>query len=200
MKFYTNIFEQIISLENLFSAWDEFKKDKIRKKDVLAFEWNLEENIIELHRNLKYHTYKHDVYTSFTITDPKQRKIHKAIVRDRILHHAIFRVINPLFEPTFTAHSFSCRIGKGSHKGIDALAKMIRQASKNNSRTCYILKCDIKKFFHSVDHKILLTLIKRKISDPDALLLMEEIIRSFDKQSICGANREREREREQFLP
>src|SRR3990167_4722798 len=101
MKFYTNIFNKIISLENLFLAWDEFKKDKSKKKDVLEFEWNLEPNLFRLYRDLKYHRYKHSVYTSFIICDPKQRKIHKATVRDRVLHHAVFRVLNPLFEPSF---------------------------------------------------------------------------------------------------
>jgi retron-type reverse transcriptase len=202
MKFYTNIFEQVISTENLFLSWNEFKKGKLKKKDVLEFEWNLEKNIFELHRNLKYHTYKHDVYYSFLITDPKLREIHKATVVDRVLHHAIFRILNPIFEPTFISNSFSCRIGKGNHKGVNCLAKKIRQVSRNNTRTCYILKCDVKKFFDSVDHKILLALLKRKISDPDTMWLLEEIIQSFEKQSICGANREREREREreQFLP
>ena len=94
MKFYTNIFDKIISLENLFIAWEEFKVDKKSKKDVLEFEWHLEPNILKLHRDLKYHRYKHGVYTSFAICDPKQRKIHKATVGDRVLHHAIFRILN----------------------------------------------------------------------------------------------------------
>ena len=80
MKFYTNIFQKIISLENLFTAFDEFKKGKQNKKDVLAFEWQLEGNIFELHRQLKYHNYKHGVYSKFKICDPKPRVIHKAAV------------------------------------------------------------------------------------------------------------------------
>lgn len=198
MKYYSDIFQQTISLENLFLAWDEFKKDKLKKKDVLAFEWNLEKNILELHRNLKYHKYQHGVYTSFIISDPKQRKIHKATVRDRVLHHAIYRVLSPLFEPTFIAHSFSCRIGKGTHKGIAALSKMLNRASKNNRQSCYGLKCDIKKFFTSVDHQILLNIIKRKMRDPDLLWLIEEIINSFGIEFQLKTKlfeRERERER-----
>jgi len=188
MKFYTNVFNEIISLENLFLAWNEFKKDKLKKKDVLEFEWNLEPNILELHRDLKYHRYKHGVYTSFNICDPKQRKIHKAIVRDRILHHAIFRVLNPLFEPAFISHSFSCRVKKGTHKGVNSLAYFLNQVSKNSHKTCFALKCDIKKFFDSVDHETLFELVKRKIKDQDALWLVWKIIYSFN-------SRERERER-----
>ncbi len=97
MKIYKNIFEQIISLENLFLAWDKFKSDKQKKRDVQRFEWRLEENIFKLHRDLKYKRYKHGKYASFYIQDPKQRHIHKAAVRDRLLHHAVFAVLNPIF-------------------------------------------------------------------------------------------------------
>ena len=208
MKFYTYIFEKIISAENLFLAWDEFKKGKLKKKDVLAFEWNLEKNIFDLQHDLQYHTYKHSVYTSFTITDPKQRKIHKATVRDRVLHHAIFRVLNPLFEPAFIAHSYSCRVGKGTHKGINDLAKILNRVSNNNTRICYALKCDIKKFFDSVNHTILLRIIERKVADSNAMWLLREIIASFYKSpeyqlqlfDSAGTNRERERERERESP
>lgn len=186
MKFYKNIFEKVISLENLFLAWNEFKKDKLNKKDVLKFEWNLEPNIIELHRSLKYHKYRHGVYTSFNICDPKQRKIHKATVRDRVLHHAIFRILNPLFEPAFISHSFSCRINKGTHKGVNSLAYSLNKVSKNSRKPCFALKCDIKKFFDSVDHQILFEIIKKRIKDEDALQLVWGIISSFH-------SRERER-------
>lgn len=179
MKFYTNIFEKIISLENLFTAWDEFKSDKGKKVDVLEFEQNLEQNIFKLHRDLKYHRYAHGVYTTFTICDPKQIKIHKALVRDRILHHAIFRVLNPIFEPSFISHSFSCRIGKGTHKGVSSLAKMINIVNKNNRKRCWVLKCDIKKFFDSVDQYILFEIIKKKIKDNDTLRLIGGVIKSF---------------------
>lgn len=183
MKIYTDIFEQITSLENLFLSWDKFKKDKQKKKDVLAFEWNLESNILNLYRDLKYHRYRHGVYTSFYIHDPKQRKIHKAIVRDRVLHHAVFRILNPIFEPAFISHSFSCRIGKGTHKGINALKKMLVKVSNDGRRPCFALKCDIKKFFGSVDHGILFGIVKKQIKDAKALWLIEEIISSFGRDN-----------------
>ena len=182
MKFYTNIFEKIISLENLFLAWDKFKKDKIKKKDVLEFEWKLEENIFKLHRDLKYHRYQHGAYSSFYIQDPKLRKIHKATVRDRVLHHALFRILYPIFESSFIFHSFSCQIGKGTHKGLNALAKILGKVSKNNKIPCFVLKCDIKKFFDSVDHKILFSLVKQKISDREVLDLIWKIISSFNTE------------------
>ena len=178
MRIYKNIFDKIISLENLFSAWDKFKSDKQKKRDVQKFEWRLEENIFQLRRDLKYGRYKHGAYTSFYIHDPKQRHIHKAIVRDRILHHAVFAVLNPIFEPTFISNSLSCRIGKGTHKGIDILGKTLRQVSSNSFKPCFALKCDIKKFFETVDHSILLSIIHKRIKDVDAIWLLKEIVES----------------------
>lgn len=182
MKIYKNIFNEIISLENLFSAWDKFKSDKQNKRDVQLFEWRLEENIFKLHRDLKYRRYKHEKYSSFYIQDPKQRHIHKAAVRDRVLHHAIFSVLNPIFEPTFIPNSFSCRIGKGTHKGIDVLGKITRQTSNNSFKPCFVLKCDIKKFFETIDHGILLNILRKRIKDDDAMRLLEEIIESFSSK------------------
>jgi retron-type reverse transcriptase len=179
MKTANDIYNEIISPQNLFLAWDEFKKNKRKKKDVQRFEWKLEENIFQLHRDLKSKKYKHGPYTSFHIQDPKQRHIHKATVRDRVLHHAIFKVVNPIFEPTFIAHSFSCRTGKGTHKGINDVFSMLRSISGNGFKLCFALKCDIKKFFDTVDHNILIGIIQKRIKDKNALWLLEEIIESF---------------------
>jgi len=179
MKVHNDIFKRIISSENLFSAWDEFKKDKQKKRDVLRFEWRLEENIFQLHRDLKHRRYRHGTYASFYINDPKQRHIHKATVRDRILHHAVFAVINAIFETTFISHSFSCQIGKGTHKGVNALEEMLRKVSRNNTKPCFGLKCDIQQFFATIDHDILFSILKQGIQDDNALWLMREIIESF---------------------
>ncbi len=89
------------------------------------FERHLEENLFALQRELAAGTYRHGLYSAFRICDPKQRQIHKATVRDRIMHHAVFSNLHPLFEPTFIAHSFSCRKKKGTHKAVDALERML---------------------------------------------------------------------------
>ncbi len=193
MKIYRDIFNEIISPENLFSAWDAFRSDKRNKRDVMEFEWNLEENIFNLHRELKQKTYTHGPYTGFYITDPKQRHIHKASVRDRILHHAVFSVLNPIFESTFISSSFSCRIGYGTHKGVQALQRMLLSVSKNGKKPCFALKCDIKKFFDSVDQRILLSILEKRIKDENALWLLKSIVGSYN-----AAQLERERERERF--
>ena len=111
MRIYTNLFNKLITPENLFFAWEEFRRDKKKKEDVLIFEKNLEREIFSLHRELKSHIYKHSGYTGFYISDPKRRHIHKAQVRDRVLHHAIMGILYPLYEKTFIHNSFSCRIG-----------------------------------------------------------------------------------------
>ncbi len=178
----------------MFQAWDEFKIDKRNKVDVLQFEKNLEQNIFELYRNLKNKTYIHRGYTDFYIYDPKRRHIYKATVRDRVLHHAIFKVLNCIFEPTFISTSFSCRIDRGNHKGVDFLYKVIREVSRNYTKKCFVLKCDIRKFFDSVGHKILLDILKRKIKDTNVIWLIEEIIRSYTSDN-SAFTRERERER-----
>jgi retron-type reverse transcriptase len=179
MKVYKNLFSQITSLENLFAAWDEFKKDKQYKKDVMSFEFHLEQNIFKLHRDLLTKKYSHRPYTDFFIRDPKVRHIHKAAVRDRVLHHALYQILNPLIDKTFIPNSFSCRIDKGVHKGVLALERMIRAESKNFTRTCFVMKCDVQKFFDSVDHQVLFSILKKKIADPDTLWLLREIVESF---------------------
>ncbi len=179
MKIYKDLFNRIASLENIVTAWEEFRSDKGKKADVQTFEFSLEQNIFSLHRELQDRTYSHGPYTGFYIRDPKVRHIHKAEVRDRVLHHAVFRILNSVFEKTFIANSFSCRVGKGTHKGVLAAESMLRKESRNYTRTCYALKCDVRKFFDSIDHEILLVILKKRIVDPDTMWLMEQIVRSF---------------------
>jgi RNA-directed DNA polymerase len=191
MKTYRDLFGEIISLENLFTAWQTFKQDKRNKPDVAEFERKLEQNLFQLHRDLRNKTYRHGSYHSFYIHDPKQRHIHKAEVRDRVLHHAIFSVLNPVFEETFIPTSFSCRVGFGTHKGVEVLESKARKVSRNGTADCFVLKCDIRKFFDSVDHAILLGIMEKRIKDESANWLLKEIIGSYETTPV----RERERER-----
>ncbi len=184
MKIYRNVFEKIVTLENLLNAWKDFSHDKRKKKDVQGFEIKLEENIFELYRELKAGNYKHSSYKPFYIQDPKQRLIHKASVRDRIVHHAIYSILNPIFESMFIANSFSCRVGKGTHKGVETLRNMLRKVSKNDTRKCFALKCDIKKFFDSIDHKILMEILCKKIKDNNVSGLLSEIVESYHPKGM----------------
>ncbi len=177
--------EDIISLENLFLAWGEFVVGKKSKPDVLEFSRNLADNIISLHEDLASGIYRHGPYEAFNISDPKPRHIHKACVRDRLLHHAVYRILYPFFDRLFIADSYSCRLDKGTHKAVKRFQRMALSESRNNRRTCWILKCDIRKFFYSIDHDILFDLIKQKISDSDALRLIDKIIASFETDIHC---------------
>ena len=174
-----NIFENIISLESLFLAWNKFKVGKGKRKDVQLFARFLEENICQLHRDLISGTYKHGDYYSFTVYDPKRRHIHTANIRDRIVHQSIYSELTKIFEPKFIFHSYSCRIGKGTHKGVLALAKMTRKISRNYTKPCFALKCDIKKCFDNVDHRILLSIISKRIKDNRAIRLINCVISSY---------------------
>lgn len=151
----------------------------MKKKDVLEFKSRLEDNIFELHRELKYKTYQHSNYTAFNVCDPKLRRIHKATVKDRVLHHAIFRILYPIFDKRFIFDSYSCRIEKGTHRGVIRLESFCRKLSRNNYKNIFALKCDIKKYFDSVDQDILLGLITKRINDANTIWLIEKIIRSF---------------------
>jgi len=136
-------------------------------------------NIISLHRDLVAKTYKHSAYQAFNISDPKPRRIHKAIVRDRLLHHAIYRILYPPFDKVFISDSFSCRLRKGTHKAINRFRRFARKSSQNHTKTVWVLKCDIRKFFASVDQKILKEIIAGYISDQDIRWLISQIIDSF---------------------
>lgn len=152
---------------------------KKKKHDVIIFGKAQDNNLKKLHQSLVSKTYQPGGYTQFYVKDPKLRLIHKATVIDRVVHHIVTRELEPIFEPTFIAHSYSCRKNKGTHRGVLALQKMGLKASKNNSRVCWILKCDIKKFFASINHVILLEILSRKIRDKEFLELLTKIVNSF---------------------
>lgn len=170
-------------MDNLLDAWSEFVIGKRSRKDVQEFELHLMDHLFELHQELSDKTYKHSKYESFVITDPKRRLIHKASVRDRVLHHALYRMLYPFFDKTFAGDSFSCRDNKGMHKAINQFRMFSNQVSLNHTRTCWVLKCDIKKFFASIDHKILIRILEEYVPDLDTRTLLKIIIGSFETEN-----------------
>ena len=172
-------FEEIISPDNLLEAWEEFVKGKRSKPDVQAFGLHLMDNLAQLHDDLAQQIYQHGPYCAFSISDPKPRDIHKASVRDRVLHHAIYKKLYPFFDRTFVADSYSCRLDKGTHEAMRRFRFMANRVSKNNTRTCWVLKCDIRKFFASVDQGILLYILSTYIPDQKILWLLGQIVTSF---------------------
>lgn len=158
-------YNDIISLENLYEARAEFVQGKKHKRDVALFALSLSYNIFNLHAELKDKTYQHGGYKAFAINDPKPRSIHKATVRDRLLHHAVYRVMYRYFDKKFVHDSYSCRHAKGTHKSLVRFDHFFDKVSLNNRRTCWVLKCDVRKFFASIDQEILLDICKKHLSD-----------------------------------
>ena len=187
MKNQANInYQNIISVKNLYDAWREFLPGKKNKKDVAEFTLNLSHNISELHYDLENKTYTHGGYTAFSINDPKPRNIHKAIVRDRLFHHAVYKILYPYFDRLFIYDSYSCRNFKGTHKALNRFRDFGRKVSKNNTKTCWILKCDIRRFFASINHGILTKFLKEYIQDENIIWLLERVISSFNTKDKIG--------------
>jgi RNA-directed DNA polymerase len=171
MKRYANLFPNITAFDNLYLAFRKAAKGKRRKSEVAAFEFDLETNLFTLQEELQQQTYQHGAYRSFVIHDPKRRVISAAPFRDRVVHHALCNIIEPIFDCTFIGDSYANRIGKGNHK---ALAR-----AQQFSRTYpYVLQCDLRQYFPSIDHILLLEIIKRKIEDTSVIWLCQQILKS----------------------
>jgi retron-type reverse transcriptase len=180
------LFHEVVSISNLLEAWKKFSQGKRNGTEVAHFEMHLEHHLFTLHNKLITKTYTHDPYIEFVVCDPKRRNIHKASVRDRVLHQAIFQKLYPLFDNYFIYDSYSSRENKGTHLGVERLINFCRKETKNYTRTAYVLKCDIKKFFDSIDHTILKRLIYDKVLDEDLRNLIEIIMNSFEKTPGVG--------------
>jgi len=176
---FAHNYNDIISIENLLLAWKEFLKGKRGRKDVQEFERNLMSNIISLNKDLLQKRYKHSDYVAFNVSDPKPRNIHKASVRDRLLHHALYRILYPFFERTFIADSYSCRLKKGTHRAIEKFKVFFSKVTLNHTRVGWVLKCDVKKFFASIDQDILIKIVESYIPDKNIVWLISKVVSSF---------------------
>lgn len=175
MKRLNNLYSQIYNMENLQLADQIARKGKLNTYGVKLHDKNRENNIVALHLMLKDKTYRTSEYKIFKIWEPKERDVYGLpYFPDRIAHHAVMNILEPIFVSTFTADSYSCIKGKGIHAATYA----VRNALKNEAVTTYCLKLDVKKFYPSIDHDILKSLLRRKFKDHDLLWLLDEIIDS----------------------
>lgn len=181
-KNYKNLFHEIIIEKNLLIAFHNASIQKRFRNTVLNFEKNLAENILNLRKNLLNKTYKHGEYRHFRLFDPKEREISAAPFQDRVIHHAICQILEPIFDKKFIYDSFACRRTKGSHKAIKRLQELLRKKTRSEIKTfsIYALKCDISKCFPSVNHKILLKILGKKIKDKNTMRLLKEVIGSYE--------------------
>lgn len=175
MKRYGHLYAQICSFENLVVAAYRARRGKRFRPDVATFHYHLEAELLSLRDDLYARTYQPGPHRAFSIRDPKPRLISAAAYRDRVVHHALCQVIEPVFERTFIHDSYANRVGKGTHRALDRCTHFAR-------RYAYVLKCDIEKYFPSIDHDILLTCIARKIKCPDTLWLIRRIVDNSNPQ------------------
>lgn len=175
MKRHGKLFEQIAAFDNLLAAEKRALQGKRHRPDPARFHHDLEPNLFELHDELHSGAYQPGPYRTFWIHDPKKRLISAAPYRDRVVHHAVCRIVEPIFDRTFIFDSYANRIGKGTHKALDRATAFCR-------RWAYVLKCDVEKFFPSVDHEILLALVARKIKCARTLDLIGRIVRASNSQ------------------
>jgi retron-type reverse transcriptase len=171
MKSYKHLYEQVCDWDNLYLAYRKARKGKRGRPPAATFEFDLEENLVTLQQELREKTYRPGAYSSFYIHEPKRRLISAAPFRDRVVHHALCNVIEPIFERSFIYDSYANRAGKGTHAALDRTQEYAR-------RYPYVLQCDAKQFFPSLDLAILRDTLARKIADPDAVWLIDRILAS----------------------
>lgn len=172
MKRATYLFNQIVDYENIRLAWLKARKDKSSKPVVQNFSKNVNSNLLKVQKNLRSNPPVLSSYTQFTIFDPKERIISVVPFIDRVMHHAIMNVLEPVFERQFIYHTYACRKGKGSHK---AVAYAFSKAKKHK----YFLKLDVRKYFDNIDHKVLKIMLERIIKDKECLNLLFALIDSY---------------------
>ena len=196
MKTYKNLYTSIYNLSNLFLAWRKARKGKTKRGYVKEFEKDTLGNLLLLHEELKNETYYPKPLKIFILRDPKTRKISKSDFRDRVVHHALINLLEPIFDKTFIYDSCANRKGKGNLFALKRFDKFVRKVSRNGKITFnkfndnnyvagFCLKADIKRYFETINHKILINLIKRKINNYKVICLIEKILNNF-KTKIDG--------------
>lgn len=178
-KTYNNLWERVIDYENLHKAFLKARKGKRFQIDVLRFSERLEENLINIQNHLLWESWRPGKYRSFITHEPKKRFIQAPPFKDRVVHHALVQIIEPLFEKKFIYHSYACRKGKGTHEAVIKTQEYLRvAAAKWGSEAAYVLKADVSKYFPSIDHRILFDILARTIRDKSVLRLCWIIIKA----------------------
>ena len=180
MKSYKNLYPLLCSYDNLLKAYNKARKGKNSMPYVVEFRKDLKNSLLNLNIELETLSYKPIKLTKFVIRDPKTRVIRKSVFKDRIVHHAIINILEPIYEKTFIQDNYANRKNKGTLAAIKRFDYFKRKASKNDTNSLFVLKADIKHFFDSVNHEILIRILKRKIKDRKVIWLINQIIKNFD--------------------
>lgn len=168
MKRHGDLWARVIDHANLYAAYLEARKHKRSTHACLAFEKRIGAQLDNLHRTLADGSYQPRPYTTFTIHEPKPRVISAPAFRDRVVQHAVYRVVQPIFDRSFIDQSFACRPGKGTHAAADYAQHALQHAPRGS----YVLQLDIRKFYYRIDRGVLRALLARKIKDTRLLDLM----------------------------
>jgi retron-type reverse transcriptase len=171
LKTYRRLYPRIWDWDNLHLAYRKARKGKRGKRPAAEFEFKLEDNLVALQDELTTKTYQPGPYHSFLIYEPKRRLISAAPFRDRVVHHALCNVIEPIFERRFIHDSYANRVGKGTHRALDRCQHFARKYR-------YVLQCDLREFFPSIDHAIMRAVLGRLIRDGDVMWLIDRILAS----------------------
>lgn len=175
MKTLKHLYARIYSFENLHEAYLSARKCKRYRREVLDFTLNLEENLISIQNDLVWKTYSVGRYREFYVTEPKKRLVMALPFRDRVVQWAIYRVLNPELDKTYIYDSYACRNGRGAHRAMRRAQYWMRKMDRSGS-PIFVLKMDVSKYFYRVDHKILMSILTRRIADPDLLWLLDTIV------------------------
>jgi RNA-directed DNA polymerase len=177
MKTYKNLYPKIYDFDNLHLAYLKARRCKRYRHDVLRFSANLEENLINIQNHLIWKTYRTGRYRFFTVYEPKERLIASLSFRDRVVHHALHNIIEPIFERSMIHDSYACRSEMGVLSGVQRTTRFLRDSTRRWGRV-YCLKGDVKKYFPSVHHETLKQIIRKRIACPDTLEMIDRIIDS----------------------
>ena len=176
MKTYKNLFEKFTSFDNLLKAFKKARRGKRYKGYATGFNYNLASNLLKIRNQLSQEHYQFNEYKIFYVYDPKKRLIKAPPFPDRIVHHALCNVIEPIFDRKFIYDSYACRKNKGTHRAVKRLQKFLIRMYRRETLLVYALKMDVSKYFPSINHQILFQLIRKKIADPKILNLIKELI------------------------
>ena len=175
----TTQYKDIVTFESLLTAWNDFISKKRKRSDINEYALHLSDNLFDLLNELKNSSYIHGEYDQYIICDPKKRVIHKANVKDRIVHRLVYNTLYSYFDKRYIYDSYSCRVGKGTHKAQARFRSFVNIVSKNYTKPCFVLKFDIKKCFESINKETLKLILVRHIEDAILKDLVYSIIDSF---------------------
>jgi len=184
MKTYTDLYPRICTFPALYRAYQLCCKGKRDKEYAIEFEQDLEGNLLTLHEELVEEVWQPGAYSRFFVEDPKRRLINAPPFPNRVVHHVVTDVVlTPIWRPTFIFDTYACIKGRGTHVAVRRLQRFMRRHPEGSG---YVLQLDVESYFASIDHEILISLIERRIRDPQMMRLIRLIVESYEDSPGVG--------------